>query len=776
MKIYLKKDWAKFIDFDNQDSIFVGRDKELQHLKSYVINNDTGSILVSGIRGVGKTSFVYKLIQELMEYYKKTSNPKLIPILINASQLNLKEDSIHDDLIKNLIRRFYAELKDEENISQLGDLYKKIQGEYYKSEEIFKRDETIEENLKNKKFNISLKKEIDKLSLFNFIKLALVVIGVSLITLNTSILWKIIGIILLVIPTMSLSYVYDKVDSFIIKNTYKKSAKEFYKEDNSIGNLEFDLKEFLKEKKEDYKFLFIIDELDKLDSKIDPFKIIEFYKNLFTLSNANYIFITDQKAYEKLLVSTKEEHTTPTLFTYKTFLTEPYYGDLIKYFNLIIESISINNKKFQITKLSKNEREDLDLVINYFLYVSKTNYFNLKNKINDFSYFDEDYNPYLDVNKIFDENNKEDIRLKSALLKIVKQVYETHIYKTLDNLHLNQKNLNILFNVISEHIGNKFKYDTVNKNLEIMTMSGEKVESLDDSESNHIINFLDLATRYGILRFSGDENTRNYEWTTIIPDKIYDSSRMLFKDEEDFIKQFKLLISTVNDIDDLLENRDFNDYKGIYDKHDATNIIGKPTFPTYNKFLPYYKKLREPIPSHIPIENLKAYTEELTIFTNEIFTNVVDISSRILQNLLNTNPEINYSIVKSNYPQVLTSLQVLRDNLGGVNHNIIHSPDFSKQIVIVQNHDISSLDGSVLKALDEQSKTIYFLNLITEEGKNSRKSINYQYETQIGEDRDGNPKMKTEKKKLQHNFLEIKFNESFRVFKDKFSEIKKWLK
>lgn len=53
MEICFKKDWSKRIDFEDEESFFAGRENEINHLKSYIINNSTGSILLSGQRGVG---------------------------------------------------------------------------------------------------------------------------------------------------------------------------------------------------------------------------------------------------------------------------------------------------------------------------------------------------------------------------------------------------------------------------------------------------------------------------------------------------------------------------------------------------------------------------------------------------------------------------------------------------------------------------------------------------------------------------------------------------
>lgn len=71
-----------------------------------------------------------------------------------------------------------------------------------------------------------------------------------------------------------------------------------YQFENKLGNLEFDLETVQRElRDEGWKLVYIIDELDKLEE--DKTKaILSVCKNFFTLSDAIFIFVGDEKSYE----------------------------------------------------------------------------------------------------------------------------------------------------------------------------------------------------------------------------------------------------------------------------------------------------------------------------------------------------------------------------------------------------------------------------------------------------------------------------------------------
>ena len=86
MKITLYKDWDSLPSgLAKPSPYFSGRKKELAQLENILENKSSGSILIGAPRGIGKTDLVYKSIADIILKDKK---PKLLPIILNATQVN----------------------------------------------------------------------------------------------------------------------------------------------------------------------------------------------------------------------------------------------------------------------------------------------------------------------------------------------------------------------------------------------------------------------------------------------------------------------------------------------------------------------------------------------------------------------------------------------------------------------------------------------------------------------------------------------------------------
>ncbi|HPS91963.1 MAG TPA: ATP-binding protein [Methanothrix sp.] len=102
----LDKDLPRLSNTTNgNEGYYSGRKNELEKLTNELYRRSTGSILVSGYRGVGKTSLVYKALSDL-----RTKDKDSIVVILNAAQLDVMSDNEDIDpkkIIENLIRRLY---------------------------------------------------------------------------------------------------------------------------------------------------------------------------------------------------------------------------------------------------------------------------------------------------------------------------------------------------------------------------------------------------------------------------------------------------------------------------------------------------------------------------------------------------------------------------------------------------------------------------------------------------------------------------------------------
>lgn len=103
--IFLKPNWSEqFIYGDDSPGVFVGREDEKRSLKSILRHTDSSSILISSVRGVGKTSFIHKSLHEL-NVEKKNS---VIPVFINIGNvLSKNKEEQKDGLLSALIEGIY---------------------------------------------------------------------------------------------------------------------------------------------------------------------------------------------------------------------------------------------------------------------------------------------------------------------------------------------------------------------------------------------------------------------------------------------------------------------------------------------------------------------------------------------------------------------------------------------------------------------------------------------------------------------------------------------
>ena len=537
IKFFLKDDWDQNINAptsDNETGHFYGRQKELNLFVSELSRRKNGSILVSGHRGVGKTSFVYKALWNLK---KQTDN--VIPVLLNASQLGVLSKNNDDDsksqvkILENLIRRLYSNTKNSSLNAhikkEIADLYfKSVASEYNKIIENEIKEVREKSQQVSKKLTITLKSIV----CFSLIAILLTVLELNKIQLPKLLENDIIPFIKVVFYFLPAFYISRKF-YYYRKEQKTASAKTVYNFDNNIGNLEEELCEIHnKIKKEKYKIVYVIDEMDKI--QITEFKaLIRFFKNFLTISNAIFIFISGEQAYsleENRCEDDKDDHRSLpyTYFTSKYFLARPSWDDLKFFLEEIFEI------KSETEKGEENKKKTLNDLIRSLCFDAKDDFFDLIKEIkNRIDFFQEQSSINKNSEGITrlliefegDETSIEDFH-KAVMHEIVHMVFSYYQKPSINNFYENEKIRRTLF----EYAHDVCKYDIKNKSLQTKNFSDFKNIDQDRKNNEEIILFNAILEQSGTLKqsngskridgFDYNQYTHTGNLPLIVPEKI----------------------------------------------------------------------------------------------------------------------------------------------------------------------------------------------------------------------------------------------------------------
>ncbi|MFC1546408.1 hypothetical protein ACFL4O_01665 [bacterium] len=668
-----------------------------------------------------------------------------------------KENNLNRSILKNIIRRLFSSFKKPPKA--LEELYRKVQGNYIKITENSNENEEVTIKETSKKFNCSINKTINRENITFLLKLVSVVIGAGMIFLSKLVLTRIIGAILLIIPTASLSYLKEFIFQTILKSKERKSAKEIYQKDNSIGNLEHDLNSFLSSIVKDYKIVFIIDELDKItadkDNNLSSFDIIKTYKNFFSLSKANFIFITGPEDHDQLIISDKQKKIESTLFTHRYYINFPTQNELQEYLQEIFKCIEIDGKRKKLEELGSTDKEKINDFIHYLLFKAKNDFFNLKNIIHGYSEY-ENNEQYLLVEAIRKEEVGINYRIKIGLQRIISMLYDIKRSNFLTNWYENSVKLSDLFN---------FSQDNFLKNI--------SVDQFNDK--NLICDLVECLKRFDIVvEYKDDLSKKALVWTNDIDD-IPDTLDFKFPKENEFLSIFQHFIDLVNELDDMLDNYEegnFKKYDYIEEGRDGKECTNLSSYNVYDKFIEIKQNLENIPPKHILEEDIEEAIEEISNHIENIKSKSYSMFVSFFEKIAKNNEiALNNHTIQTR-SDLFSTIQPFRNLVPNYTHRIHYTDNLNKQVMILENFPCENFSTDILKMLNEQKNTLYVINIINKEDLNYKKMLSIEEEV--------NKKwLKKEKKQLKEieiqNLLNIKIDDTYKIYPEAFNEIISWL-
>lgn len=700
-KVFLKKNWAEtFIFGDETPGIFVGRKDELENLKFALLNNDSGAILISAVRGVGKTSFVHKALSEIKE--------KITPIFVNSGHVmcSLPEQSETDKvlltkkaLLTSLIRAAYFEFKDNE----IEEIYHKAIGKFKE----FKAGELSNEVVNSKE--IDLGKEYNLKNLVVLFGTVLATIGI---TLDATWL-NVLGYIgLLGIPV---TFAWKKKWITNIKETF---GHETVIED-SIDYIEFLFETWLKKKK-NKKLVFVIDELDKVEEN-SAFNLIKEYKNLFSRSCAHFIFIAGPNAYQLTKrsreLSPADGGTFPTLFTHSYYLPLPTTEELREYLASIFER--------------GEQSDDINDLKNYLLFHAQNDFFALKNLVNDLvtlengrAFLDTDHVKSIDLfyNRAMKVYNYAALFCEKKYRR-VKKFWET-------NSQMQKR----IFAFLNDNIGASFII-------------------LTEEQKPDILGLLECLRRFGIIVIVPEDEIEDvevnktsitYNWTDTYKD--IDQIDQLFEEEKVFLEKFNELISLANDLNYISKGEKYQEVFKGYDGEEITNLS---LYSVYENYLDLRERVQDPKKRMgVLLEDVKIATEEISKTINSVNNNLLEITSNAVELALKGKNNFYLNQTFAQRPNAFSPCNDFRGVFPGYDHKLFGTETGSREVLLVEDFDDFERIQHGLSMMNN-NRDLLIINIITSQ-ENPYPAHPTIYEDKIGR--------KRKKGMVVNNFYNYIFN------------------
>jgi len=730
MRIYLKPNWSEqFIYGDDTPGFFVGRKHEIESLKNVITGNDSSAVLISSIRGVGKTSFVHKTLSEIDKV-----NPVFVNIghaLANADNRRKRNGEAENKklILVSLIRATYFN-KEFENDQKLGDLYKRCFGKYREENNISNEVAT------KKKIEIGGEIRTNSKTLIQLCAAIFVALGLSLESLLIRLILGLFGI-----ATLFLSLNWRKEWTDFLQN------KESTVIDDSTEYLEIEFESWLRGKKENKnKLVFVIDELDKID-ETESFKMIKEYKNLFNRSFAHFLFISSQKSFD--LISEDRENDAnkggifPTMFTHVLYLSLPRTEELSGYLNEI----------FIHKDVKENEKKEL---IHYLLFRSGNDFFELKRLISDVLCFNEKEELYIDTEKI-KEGDPPFVRI-SKLFEYVDQWF----------LQKNMRELKKHWRENSDLQKTIFRF--LNKNFNRNFNEG-------DVNNNYLEQLVRFLLDIGILESSTVDSTTNpgtkftnYQWTGTYRRNV---KAPLLEEDLNFNKSFTGLIKLANDLDDLTEKYKtggFQSYDSVTKGRDGQDISGINLYSTFSDYKDIFEKLKEPSQRiSVTAEKAKEAREVVDEQINNAYKKYFDITIGFLNKIFKGKSNIfineNIDSVNNNIKAVFDSLPEFLSTVAPATYGpkVFGRTDQTRYVLMIGNFEDAGHIAQALSVLKARQDILIF-NLI--HGKTHQVSHPKIFIDKLGRKRKKGAEVK--------NFINVEFSD-FRQLADVFKRIEAFL-
>jgi TPR repeat protein len=449
--VKLKPSWDATLTYDllekdhrpGDEPVFVGREDQLGPLVNAIGRPDRrGTYLISGYRGVGKTSLI-------IEAARRASRDReagwLLPVVLNVSEVaaslqtadNRTSGPLYIDarrlltaLLRALLNRFQEEATADPSVGQR--LWTRFRGHHETgtaappsaedrteltrmiAQAYAKAGAASYSQTRQQRADVTetrMRETSAGFQMANVLKVvAAVAVLVAGVVEGVVVLRGAVNAVHVVALTLAAGAVLSLAWSAKISKsaTRATTASEELVLDNSLHQLESELKDILERlHRLGYRTLIVLEELDKIDDEpgdqLDA--VIRYFKNLFTQAPALFFFLTD-KAYYDLIAGRIEkgrrersyavEH---TFFTQRVFVRRPGLEDCLSYLEKIMvleddraEVAAVGTtQSLRVRRL--DEMSDIERFVRVLLFRSQYHFFDLKAAMRPFVRITQTRNP-----------------------------------------------------------------------------------------------------------------------------------------------------------------------------------------------------------------------------------------------------------------------------------------------------------------------------------------------------------------------------------------------
>jgi len=501
-------------------------EEEKKKMVERIIFSKTGGcFLLTGYRGVGKTTFVDKVLMEAASINNKKKAPKIIPI-----KFNIAKELTEEQLMHQIIKRLYKGLKDEVNDEELKE---KLNKAYLRT--LFKmsiESENIKKDILAK--TVATSGEIEGGTSIKLLK------G----RIRISIAWN-------------RNKQNENLERAVSQATYldydaKSAEEDFIDIAKRITKLEKDQRPFP---------IFVIDELDKLtgneegQNKDKIESILMNLKNVLSAPGIIFIIIAGIRFYDQVEEDKEREDSLyQSIFSYDFYLGKDW---------------NIGNRLLKCFLKNYNHDEKLDILSHYIVFHSKGV---IRNAIYTFNQFIkwEKNDPYLIINdkpeityygllnnslsKCFLENDILAKCVKNLTLRDNDSLIDV-FYRKIDPIlddNFNKNDLDMLLS--SKKITNNEREEIKDKIIEMLIKEGWIVE--DNSQYKLTDSRMTLKRKFS--KYYSAQNERRIAENKALIERVYQSYENMIElydriDIDSFIDDIRKILITVPNKCDLMD-------------------------------------------------------------------------------------------------------------------------------------------------------------------------------------------------------------------------------